>query len=92
MLGLLIVVAMSLSILSLRPGGIRRQLRFAARRFRIVLVLGGVYLAGSLIIRLAFPTGPVSDYGLPILAILLAAVFLLVGRDPVSSSADSPPR
>ena len=88
-IGLLIVVPLSLSILSLRPGGIRRQLRFAARRFRIVLVLGGVYLAGSLIIRLAFPTGPVSEYGPPALAILLAVVFLLVGRDPVSSRTQS---
>jgi len=89
--GFVLAVGLSLTILSLRPGGIRRQLRFAARRFRIVLVLGGIYVIGSSILRLAFPQGPVADYGSPALAILVVAVFLVVGRDPVTAGPGSAP-
>ncbi len=84
--GLVVIVGVAFTLLSLRPGGLRRQLRFVARRFRIVLVLSGIWVFGSLVIRLAFPTGPVMDYGPPVLGLLLLIVFLFVGRDP--SSAD----
>jgi hypothetical protein len=88
LLGLILIVGLSLSILSLRPGGIRRQLRFAARRFRITLMLGGVFLIGSGIVRLAFPQGPVADFGPPVLAIVLAGVFIVIGRDPALARSD----
>ncbi len=84
--GLVVIVGAGLTLLSLRPGGLRRQLRLVARRFRMVLVLSGIWMFGSLVMRLAFPTGPVTDYGPPVLAILLLVVFLFVGRDP--SAAD----
>jgi hypothetical protein len=87
--GLILIVGLSLTILSLRPGGIKRQLRFAARRFRIVLILGGIYLAGSMIIRLAFPEGAVADYGPAALVMILAGVFLVVGRDPATTDPGS---
>ncbi len=89
--GLVLIVALTATVLSIRPGGIRRQLRLAARRLRIVLWLGGAYLAGSIAIRLAFPTGPVSDYALPALAIVLAAVFLVAAQDPAPAPAERPP-
>ena len=82
---------LSLTILSLRPGGIRQQLRFAARRFRIVLILGGVYVVGSAILRLTFPHGSVAEYGTAALAVAVAAVFLVVGRDPVTAGPGSSP-
>ena len=85
--GLVVLVAAGVTVLSLRPGGIRRQLRFAARRFRIVLILGGIYVAGSTIIRFAAPEGVVADYGPPALAILLGAVFMFIGRDPAQPAA-----
>jgi hypothetical protein len=88
LLGLILIVGLSLSILSLRPGGLRRQLRFAARRFRIMLILGGVFLMGSAVVRLVFPEGPVADFGPPALAIVLGAVFLVVGRDPALARSD----
>jgi hypothetical protein len=88
LLGLILVVGLSFSILSLRPGGLRRQLRFAARRFRIMLILGGIFLVGSGIVRVAFPQGPVADFGPPALAIVLAAVFLVAGRDPALTRSD----
>jgi len=80
--GLVVIIGMSLSILSLRPGGLRRQLRLAARRFRIVLVLGGVWTFGSLAIRLFYPSGPVTDYGPALLGIILGIAFLFIARDP----------
>jgi len=81
----LLLVALSASVLSLRPGGLRRQLRFAARRFRIVLVLGGVYVAFSAAVGLLFPNGPMPEYGPPAVAVLLLIVFLVAGRDPTES-------
>ncbi|TMB43416.1 MAG: hypothetical protein E6J53_08420 [Chloroflexi bacterium] len=89
--GLILVLGLTLSILSLRPGGLRRQLRMAARRLRIVLVLGGIYFVGSLIIRLVFPNGPASDYGPPALATVLAVIFVYAGRDPVMPPDTSQP-
>jgi hypothetical protein len=85
--GLVVLVAVGVTVLSLRPGGIRKQLRYAARRFRIVLILGGIYVAVSTIIRFAAPQGPVADYGPPAIAIVLAAVFVVVGRDPAEAAA-----
>jgi hypothetical protein len=87
--GLILIVGLVLTILSLRPGGIRRQLRFAARRLRIMLILGGIFLMGSSIIRLLFPDGAVADYGPPAIAIVLAAVFLVLGRDPATTDPES---
>lgn len=92
LLGLLLVVALSATVLSIRPGGIRRQLRLAARRLRIVLWLGGAYVVASIVIRLAFPSGPVSDYALPGLALVLAVVFLIAAQDPRPVETDSPRR
>jgi hypothetical protein len=89
-LGLFLLTAVAATVLSLRPGGLRRQLRFAARRLRIVLVLGGVYIFASMILRLAFPQGPVADYAPPALAIVLAVVFVVAARDP--SPATGSPR
>lgn len=82
LLGSILAFGLLLTVLSLRPGGLRRQLAMAARRFRIFLVLGGVYLAGSLVIRFAFPTGVVSDYGPAALALVLMIVFVIAAQDP----------
>jgi hypothetical protein len=47
-----------------------------------MLVLGGIYVAGSTIIRFAAPQGVVADYGPPAIAVVLAAAFMVFGRDP----------
>jgi hypothetical protein len=83
-IGLVVILGLIATVLSIRPGGLRRQLRFAARRFRLGLLLGGVYLLGSAIVRLAFTQGPVSDFGLPVLALVLVAVFMVLGQDPAA--------
>jgi len=67
----------------MRPGGLRRQLRYAARRLRIVLVLGGVYVVGSTVARLvAPPDSAFGEWAPPLLAIALAVAFVFIARDP----------
>lgn len=88
-LGFVIIVGLGLTILSLRPGGLRRQLSFAARRFRIALLLGGLYVVASTLIRIFFSQGWVADYGPPAVALVLGAVFIVVGRDP-APAPDAP--
>jgi hypothetical protein len=88
--GLILLAGLTGTILSLRPGGLRRQLRFAARRFRIALALGGIFLIGSSIIRLVFPDGAVADFGPPALAIVLSAVFIVLAQEPVAAPPGKP--
>lgn len=85
-IGLILLTFFSLTVLSLRPGGLRRQLNFAARRLRIILVLGGVYVLASTAVRLVFQQGPILDYGLPVLALVLTGVFVFLSRDPAPST------
>jgi len=84
------MAAMSVIVLSIRPGGLRRQLRLAARRFRLVLVLAGVYVVGSTAIRILFPEGWVADYGQPAMAVALAGAFLVLAQDPAMPPAAKP--
>jgi hypothetical protein len=85
--GLLLMVALSVIVLSIRPGGLRRQLRLAARRLRLVLVFGGVYLLLSAAIRVFFPDGWVSDYGPLVIALVLAGALLVLAQDPAMPPA-----
>jgi hypothetical protein len=82
--GLVMLTALAVSVLALRPGGFRRQLRLVARRFRIVLALGGAYVFGSLVIRILFTSGPVNEWGPVALAVILAVVFIVAAGDPAS--------
>jgi hypothetical protein len=91
LVGLVLLMVFAISILSLRPGGIRRQLRFAARRFRIVLALGGIFLLGSSIIRIFFRDGAVADWGPPALALVLGAVFVVLAQDPAAAPSSTHP-
>lgn len=88
--GLILLIGLSLTVLSIRPGGIRQQLRLAARRFRIVLVLAAVYIAADAIIRVAFPEGWIADYGPVAVAAVLAVAFLLLAQDPASPPPAKP--
>ncbi len=81
----------AVTILSLRPGGIRQQLRFAARRFRIVLALGGIFLLGSSIIRIFLRDGAVVDWGPPALALVLGGVFVVLAQDPAAAPSRTRP-
>ena len=81
LLGLVLIPALVISVLSLRPGGFRNQLRNVARRLRLALVLAGVYLLVSAVLRLAFPNSSLADYGTVTIAVVLAALFVLLGQD-----------
>lgn len=81
-LGIVLIALVSFTVLSLRPGGLRKQLHYAARRLRLALILGGAYVLISAVVRIAFPEGAVSDWGLPLLAMALAIIFLVLGQDP----------
>jgi len=91
LVGLVLLMVFAISILSLRPGGLRSQLRFAARRFRIVLALGGVFLLGSSIIRIFFANGAVADWGPPALALVLGGVFVVLAQDPAATPSTTHP-
>jgi hypothetical protein len=91
LIGLVLLMMFAVTVLSLRPGGIRRQLRFAARRFRIVLALAGIFLLGSAIIRLAFPNNAVADWGPPALALVLGVMFVVLAQDPAATPSSTPP-
>jgi hypothetical protein len=82
LLGLVVFVGLTVTVLSVRPGGLRLQLKLVARRFRIMLVLGGIFVLGSAGIRLAFSSGPLLDFGPVALAAALALGFMIWGRDP----------
>ena len=90
LLGLLVVTVLSVTVLSIRPGGLRQQLRLAARRFRLVLALAAVYLVADTAIRIAFPDGWIADYGPAAIAIALAAAFMVFGQDPATPPAGKP--
>ena len=91
LIGLIFLAGFTATILSLRPGGLRRQLRFAARRFRIALALGGIFVIGSAVIRLAFPDGAVADFGPPALAVILSAVFIVLAQEPAAVTPTDKP-
>jgi hypothetical protein len=84
------MAAVSVIVLSIRPGGLRRQLRLAARRLRLVLILGGIYVVAVTVIRIVSPEGRVADYGPPAIAIVLAAAFLVLAQDPGLPPAAKP--
>jgi len=90
-IGLVLLVFLTITILSLRPGGIRRQLRFAARRLRLAIVLGGIYVVATTLVRIFLPDGPLADWGLPALAVVLVVTFAVLGQTPSSEEPLSRP-
>ena len=90
-IGLVLLVFLSITILSLRPGGMRRQLRFAAKRLRLAIVLGGIYVVATTLVRIFFPVGVVADWGLPALAVVLVITFAFLGQNPAAAEPVSRP-
>jgi uncharacterized membrane protein len=81
LIGLFVLLFGVFSALSLRPGGLRNQLRNVARRFRLALALAGVYLLCSTVLRLAFPNSGAAEIGMVALAVALCVTFLVLGQD-----------
>lgn len=73
---------LAIGVLSIRPGGLRQQLRNVRRRFRIFMILAGVYLAVDFVTRIALGDSTTAD---DVLLGLLAAelvVFVILAQDP----------
>jgi hypothetical protein len=79
--GMFLIVFVVVSALSLRPGGLRNQLRNVARRFKLAMILTGVYLVCSTVLRLAFPNNNLAEAGMVALAAGLCITFLVLSPD-----------
>ena len=89
LVGFVLLVFLSVTVLSLRPGGLRRQLRFAARRLRLLLVLGGVFVIATTAIRIVFPEGWEGDWLPPGIALVLVVIFMFLGQDPATPNGST---
>jgi len=79
--GLVLFALLAVSVLSLRPGGLRSQLRNVARRLKLALLLLGVYLVASGVLRVVFPDALWAELTVVGLALVLAAAFWVLGQD-----------
>ncbi len=79
--GLILFPLIAIAVLSIRPGGLRQQLRAARRRLKIALALAGVYLVGSLLVRLLAADRSWADFAIYGLAAVLALVFVFLSFD-----------
>jgi hypothetical protein len=84
-----LAVLVGTTVLTLRPGGLRQQLRYAGRRLRLTLVLGGIYVLASAVMRIAFEESSITDWGLPALAVALMIVFFIFGQNPRENPSSS---
>jgi uncharacterized membrane protein len=92
-IGIFLMFFVVVSVLSIRPGGLRYQLRQAVRRFKLALTLAGIYLVVSTVLRLAFPTSEVAEIGMVVLGGALCVTFLLMAGDqPAAPSRSRPER
>jgi hypothetical protein len=82
LVGLFLLPALVIAILSIRPGGLRQQLRNMRRRLKLALALAGVYLAASTISRLFFADRRAAEWGLVGLAAVLGLIFVVLAQDP----------
>lgn len=89
-IGFALLVIVSITVLSLRPGGIRKQMRDAARRLKLALVLGGIYVVAATAARIFFPDSWIESWGPPAVALALAAVFVVFAQESSEITAGRP--
>jgi hypothetical protein len=80
-IGLILLFLVVFSVLSLRPGGLRNQLRNVARRLKIALILAGAYLIASAVLRLAVQDSNASTVGTIGVALVLGLVFVFLAQE-----------
>lgn len=81
LVGLFLMFFLVISVLSLRPGGFRHQLRNVARRFKLAMILVGIYLVCSTVLRLVFPSSTLAEVGMAVLGVGLCVTFLVLSPD-----------
>jgi hypothetical protein len=80
-IGLIMLMFVVFSVLSLRPGGLRNQVRNVARRFKIALLLGGVYVVTSAVLRLTVQDSNTSTWATVAVALVLGLVFVFLAQE-----------
>lgn len=78
--GAILLPAIVLITLSQRPGGFRNALRNVVRRLKLFLVLAGVYLLTTPLLRLLLKD-TAADLATAAVAAVLAVVFLIQAQD-----------
>jgi hypothetical protein len=81
LLGLLLIPILAITVLSLRPGGLRNQLRNVARRLKLALILGGIYILVSAALRLILQGRTAADFATVGVALLLTVAFVFLSQD-----------
>lgn len=81
MFGLLLLVIVVLSVLTMRPGGLRYQIRNVGRRLKLAILLGGIFMLVSAVFRLALPNSVMGEVGLGLVGLVLAVVFVILSQD-----------
>jgi hypothetical protein len=81
LLGVILIPVFVISLLSIRPGGLRNQLRNVARRLKLALLLGGIYVLLAAALRLVVPDKTVADFVTVAVALVLTVVFVFLGQD-----------
>jgi hypothetical protein len=80
-IGLILFSFVVISVLSLRPGGLRNQLRNVARRFKIALVLGGLYVVASGVLRVTVQDPNASTLATVGIALVLGLLFVFLSQE-----------
>jgi hypothetical protein len=80
-IGLVMFSFVVISVLSLRPGGLRNQFRNVARRLKIALVLGGLYLVASGVLRLTVQDPNASTLATVGIALVLGLLFVFLAQE-----------
>jgi hypothetical protein len=80
-IGLIMFSFVVISVLSLRPGGLRNQFRNVARRFKIALVLGGLYVVASGVLRVTVQDPNASTLATVGIALVLGLLFVFLSQE-----------
>jgi hypothetical protein len=80
-IGLILFSFVVISVLSLRPGGLRNQFRNVARRFKIALVLGGLYVVASGVLRVTVQDPNASTLATVGIALVLGLLFVFLSQE-----------
>lgn len=81
LVGLVLIPVVIVGVLSIRPGGLRNQLRNVVRRLKLAIILGGVYLLASTSLRLYFRAGLTAEIATAVVAVVLAVIFLVRAQE-----------
>ena len=81
LIGMFVLLFGVVSALSLRPGGLRNQLRNVARRFKIALVLGGLYVLASGVLRVTVQDPNASTLATVGIALVLGLLFVFLSQE-----------